>query len=150
MELSKHCFLLPNVQLQVRNIDWLDFEELKVKRTLRNMQDGYRLERRGFGLIETESGGISNKSIHAKYVQKCWRLNQQKLSVPLDTLAIVAYEQPITKTEIDQFVRETVGQYFEIYWNSDNPCLGKKQETGSPLIYGTTPESYISLAFETS
>ena len=123
--------------------EWLDFEELKVKRTLRNMQDGYRLERRGFELIETESGWqFQTNPIHAKYVQKMLAIEPTKLSkASLDTLAIVAYEQPITKTEIDQFRQRDCGAVLRNLLELELiHVLGKKQETGSPLIYGTTPE----------
>jgi segregation and condensation protein B len=122
---------------------WLDFEELKVKQTLRNMQDGYKLERRGFELIETESGWqFQTNPMHAKYVQKMLAIEPTKLSkASLDTLAIIAYEQPITKVEIDQFRQRDCGAVLRnLLELSLIHVLGKKQETGSPLIYGTTPD----------
>ena len=59
----------------------------------------------------------------------------------LETLAIVAYRQPITRPEIDDIRGVDSGATLKLL--SDRSLvrvLGKKEEPGRPLLYGTTKE----------
>ncbi|HDY70549.1 MAG TPA: SMC-Scp complex subunit ScpB, partial [Nitrospirae bacterium] len=66
----------------------------------------------------------------------------QKLSMAaLETLAIIAYRQPVTKAEIDQF--RGVGSDGVVKNLLDRRMIrvvGKKEAPGRPLLYGTTRE----------
>ena len=122
---------------------WIEADESQVRQTLRNMQDGLNLEQRGFTLIETEGGWqFQTNPRNAKYVQKMLAIEPNKLSkASLETLAIIAYEQPITKSDIDQLRQRDCSAVIKNLLDlSLIHILGKKQEIGSPLIYGTTPE----------
>ena len=123
--------------------EWTETDESKVRQTLRDMQDGLKLEQRGFTLIETESGWqFQTNPRNAKYVQKMLAIEPNKLSkASLETLAIIAYEQPITKSDIDQLRQRDCSAVIKNLLDlSLIHILGKKQEIGSPLIYGTTSE----------
>ena len=66
----------------------------------------------------------------------------QRLSIPsLETLAIVAYKQPITKAEIEE-VRglNCDGVLKTLLEKRLISIVGKKEAPGKPLLYGTTRE----------
>ena len=59
----------------------------------------------------------------------------------LETLAIVAYRQPITRPEIDEIRGVDCGPVLKTLLDRNLVrMIGKKEEVGRPLLYGTTPE----------
>jgi segregation and condensation protein B len=59
----------------------------------------------------------------------------------LETLAIIAYRQPITRPEIDDIRGVDSGGTLRLLLERDLiRVLGKKEEPGRPLLYGTTPD----------
>ncbi len=59
----------------------------------------------------------------------------------LETLAIVAYRQPITRPEIDEIRGVDCGPVLKTLLDrSLVRMIGKKEEVGRPILYGTTPE----------
>jgi len=59
----------------------------------------------------------------------------------LETMAIVAYKQPITRLEIDE-IRGVASDYSinVLLQNSLIEIVGKKDAIGKPMLYGTTDE----------
>ncbi len=66
----------------------------------------------------------------------------QRLSrAMLETLSIVAYRQPITRPEIDDIRGVDCGPVLKTLLDRGLVrMIGKKEEAGRPLLYGTTPE----------
>jgi segregation and condensation protein B len=101
-------------------------------------------ERQGGILVAEVADGyqmVSNPE-YSEWVRKVKESAPQRLSMAaLETLAIVAYRQPITKAEIDQLrgvssdgvLRNLIDRHFI-------RAVGKKEAPGRPLIYGTTRE----------
>jgi segregation and condensation protein B len=59
----------------------------------------------------------------------------------LETMAIVAYRQPITRPEIDEIRGVDCGPVLKTLLERNLVrMIGKKEEVGRPLLYGTTPE----------
>ena len=59
----------------------------------------------------------------------------------LETLAIVAYRQPITRPEIDEIRGVDCGPVLKTLLDRGLVrMIGKKEEVGRPMLYGTTPE----------
>jgi segregation and condensation protein B len=59
----------------------------------------------------------------------------------LETLAIVAYRQPITRPEIDEIRGVDCGPVLKTLLDRALiRMIGKKEEVGRPILYGTTPE----------
>jgi segregation and condensation protein B len=59
----------------------------------------------------------------------------------LDTLAIVAYRQPITRPEIDDIRGVDSGSTLKVLLDRNLlRVLGKKEEPGRPLLYGTSKD----------
>ena len=59
----------------------------------------------------------------------------------LETMAIVAYKQPITRLEIDE-IRGVASDYavHVLMQNNLVEVVGRKETLGKPLLYGTTDE----------
>ncbi|HEX2656882.1 MAG TPA: SMC-Scp complex subunit ScpB [Polyangia bacterium] len=66
----------------------------------------------------------------------------QRLSrAMMETLAIVAYRQPITRPEIDEIRGVDCGPVLRTLLDRTLiRVIGKREEVGRPLLYGTTPE----------
>ena len=59
----------------------------------------------------------------------------------LETLAIVAYRQPVTRPEVDEVRGVDSGAALKSLLERNLVrILGKKDEPGRPMIYGTTPQ----------
>ena len=59
----------------------------------------------------------------------------------LETLSIVAYRQPITRPEIDDIRGVDCGPVLKTLLDRNlMRIIGKKEEVGRPMLYGTTPE----------
>ena len=67
---------------------------------------------------------------------------REKLSFPaLEVLSIIAYKQPIVKSEIDRFRGvNSEGPLFTLLDRKLITIVGRKSAPGRPLLYGTTPE----------
>jgi segregation and condensation protein B len=97
------------------------------------------------GIVLTEvSGGYLFRTHHAfsTWVQQLVQGRPVRLSrAQLETLSIIAYRQPITRPEIDHIRGVDSGGTLKILLDrSLIRILGKKEEPGRPILYGTTRE----------
>ncbi|PIQ65127.1 MAG: SMC-Scp complex subunit ScpB [Zetaproteobacteria bacterium CG11_big_fil_rev_8_21_14_0_20_59_439] len=102
---------------------------------------------RGISLQEVAGGWQFRSSPeHAGYVQQLWQSRPPKLSRSmLETLAIIAYRQPVTRAEIEMLrglkVSSTIiGGLQERGWIK---VLGRKEVPGRPHLYGTGKQFLI-------
>ncbi len=95
-------------------------------------------------VVSSVSGGYSLRthSGFSPWVQQLIAGRPVRLSrAQLETLAIVAYRQPITRPEIDQIRGVDSGATLKLLLDrSLIRILGKREEVGRPLLYGTTKE----------
>jgi segregation and condensation protein B len=79
---------------------------------------------------------------NAPWVSKLVAGRPQRLSrAMLEALAIVAYRQPITRPEIDEIRGVDCGPVLKtLLERGFVRILGKKEDVGRPMLYGTTPE----------
>lgn len=78
----------------------------------------------------------------AEYVRRFLQVKPRRLTrAALETLAIVAYRQPVTRPEIEEIRGVDCGAVLRalLDWKLIK-ILGKKDEVGRPLLYGTTRE----------
>ncbi len=97
---------------------------------------------RSFKLEETSEGfQIRTRSEYAPYLSKLYKDRRtEKLShAVLETLAIIAYRQPITKSEVEG-VRgvDVTGPLKKCLEHEYVAIVGKKEVLGRPFMYGTT------------
>jgi segregation and condensation protein B len=96
---------------------------------------------RSFCLKEVAEGyQVRTRSAYAPYVLTMLKSSPSRLSrAALETLAIIAYKQPIIRQEIEQFRGVDVGGILRTLLEKDLiRIMGRKTIPGRPLIYGTT------------
>ena len=100
-------------------------------------------EKRGSGLTILQVAGgyrmATRPDLHP-WVSRLTRMRPARLSRPaLETLAIIAYRQPITKAEIEAIRGVLVDAVLKtLIERGLIRILGRKGEVGRPLLYGTT------------
>jgi len=103
------------------------------------------LERSGVGFRLVNTGGtyrLQTSPSCGRYVRALLKLDKpSRLSrASLETLAIVAYRQPITKAEVEQIRGVAVDTIMKTLLDLQLVRLvGKSELPGHPFLYGTTP-----------
>ncbi|MBA2873299.1 SMC-Scp complex subunit ScpB [Thermaerobacillus caldiproteolyticus] len=122
----------------------LDVNDEQALTIIEELKEDYNQQSRGIHLIELAGVfQLATKKEHAPYLKKLVESpGSSSLSqAALETLAIVAYRQPITRAEIEE-IRGV---------KSDKPLqtliakalvkeVGRAEGTGRPILYGTTKE----------
>jgi segregation and condensation protein B len=107
--------------------------------------DGLQVHYRGAGIaLASTAGGwqFRTNPDNAPWVAKLVAGRPARLSrAMLETLAIVAYRQPITRPEIDEIRGVDCGPVLKTLLDRTLiRMIGKKEEVGRPILYGTTPD----------
>lgn len=101
-------------------------------------------DNRGIRIIKLDNSyQLSTKPINSEYIQKLLKTNvRQSLSrAALETLAIIAYKQPITRIDVEEI--RGVKSDRAIYTLLEKGLIresGKKDVIGKPNLYATTNE----------
>src|SRR6185369_2464930 len=98
-------------------------------------------QHRGVRLDEVGDGfAFRSNPAYSEYVRGYLSLRPVRLSrAQLETLSIVAYRQPITRPEVDDVRGVDSGAVLKSLLERDLVrIIGKKDEPGRPLLYGTT------------
>jgi segregation and condensation protein B len=95
------------------------------------------------GVILAEIAGGWAFRTHAQYAPFVRELTSERpvrlTRAQLETLAIVAYRQPVTRPEIDEIRGVDSGATLKLLLERELlRILGKKEEPGRPMLYGTT------------
>lgn len=102
----------------------------------------YEQEGRGVQLVEVAGGyRIMTKAEFAPWLKRLEKVKApSKLSrSALESLAIIAYKQPIVRTEVEQIRGvETSGVIRTLLERKLVRIVGRKEEPGRPIMYGTT------------
>jgi segregation and condensation protein B len=122
----------------------LEINEKEVERIAGELIQEYRLRNTGLLIVEVAGGVqmVTNPSC-APWVKKLLTTSiPAKLShQSLETLAIVAYKQPIIKAEIESIRGvNSDGVLRTLLERRLIKILGRKEVPGRPLLYGTTRE----------
>ncbi len=111
----------------------------QVRRVLEELGTEYKS--RGVVLEEVAGGWQFRTNAEvAAYVREYLQARPMRLSrAALETLAIVAYRQPLTRPEIEDVRGVDSGGVLKLLLErSLVRIIGKKEEPGRPLLYGTT------------
>ena len=101
----------------------------------------------GLALVRVARGwAFRTQAAHAEVVRALHAPRAQRLSrAAMETLAIVAYRQPVTKPEVDHIRGVDCGGTFKLLLDRDLVrIVGKKDDVGRPMLYGTT-NAFLSL-----
>jgi segregation and condensation protein B len=113
----------------------------QVKAMLAELSQTYA--ERGIVLSEIAGGWVFRTNAQfAPFVRELTSERPVRLTrAQVETLAIVAYRQPITRPEIDEIRGVDSGATLKLLLERDLVrILGKKDEPGRPLLYGTTSQ----------
>ena len=131
--------------VEVVRIEDPQTEEEAIKSAIHGLLESYgdpeRPVARGFR-VEEVAGGLQLRTVaeNAQYVRRFLSAKPQRLSkAALETLSIIAYRQPVSKPEIEGIRGVDVGAAIKNLLERDLiKILGKRDEVGRPIIYGTT------------
>jgi segregation and condensation protein B len=121
-----------------------DVEQERIEAQLASL--GREYDGRGAGIMLAEVAGgyqLATRPEHVLWIRKFKSVKvSSKLSRPaLETLAIVAYKQPITRTEVEAIRGVNIGGIVRnLMERRLVKIVGKKDVPGKPMMYGTTPE----------
>lgn len=114
----------------------------RVRKTLDNLAVEYAGGRRGVNLEEVTGGyQLRTKVDNMNFLKRTVKARPFKLSGPaLETLAIVAYKQPVIKMEVDQIRGVESGHLMRALMEKGLVNFEGKAENlpGKPMQYGTT------------
>lgn len=108
---------------------------------IEKLRTEYAGGRRGISLEEVGAGyQLRTKIDNTKYLRNMGKTKNFKLTGPsLETLAIVAYKQPLTKSEIDHIRGVDSGHLVRALMDKGLVTFaGKSEGPGKPMLYGTT------------
>lgn len=96
---------------------------------------------KGFELVSVANGYQFRTKTHlSSYVKNLNRLPKPRLSTPaMETLAIVAYQQPVQRAKVEQIRGVDSGGVLKTLLDRDLlRVVGRSEEPGRPILYGTT------------
>ena len=122
----------------------LELDKQDVERLVNELVSEYALKNSGLVLVEVAGGVqmVTNPDC-APWIKKLLATSMPaRLSQPsLETLAIIAYKQPIIKSEIEAIRGvNSDGVVRTLLERRQIKILGRKEVPGRPLLYGTTSE----------
>lgn len=131
--------------LDIRDISTiLDIKEKELEQILKEMIDDFNYNRRGLRIIKfNNSYQIGTRPEHYEWISK---LNQNKnkknlSNASLETLSIIAYKQPIIKSDIEIIRGVRCDRALETLIEKNLVKeVGRLERTGRPILYGTTDE----------
>lgn len=126
----------------ISNILELDKEE--VTKLMDEIMDDFDFNRRGLRIIKANSTyQLSTRPEHFQWIKKLnhTKPNKNLSNAAMETLSIIAYRQPIIKSEIDNIRGVKSDRSIETLMEKNLvEELGRLERIGRPIIYGTTNE----------
>ena len=115
-----------------------------VSAALDELREHYAVDGHGVELVEQGGGWqILTRAEYAEAIERAQvAVRPQRLSAAaLETLAIVAYRQPIGRAEIEEIRGVAVGSVLKsLHERGLIDIVGRSEGIGRPLLYGTTPQ----------
>lgn len=120
----------------------LDADLEDVEKSVNELKNEYNKEHRGFTIIDIDDGyQICSRPEYYTYIQEILgEQRRQALSnAAMETLAIIAYKQPITRTGIE-YIRgvNSDGSVNRLVERNLIEEVGRMDAPGRPILYGTT------------
>ena len=118
-----------------------EHERADIRSALEELVEEYAASGRGIVLVQVAGGyQLRSRPEHADYIRRLTKTKGVKFSQSaLETLAIIAYRQPVTRAEVE-YLRgvDSGGVLKTLLEKKLLRILGKKDVPGKPLIYGTS------------
>jgi segregation and condensation protein B len=127
---------------EARLADIVGTSASQIRQHIKNLNDKYQANNNAFR-IEQIAGGYQMMTLspYNHWLQKLLRVRDAgKLSpAALETLAIIAYKQPIIRADIEAIRGVAVGEIIRnLMYKGLVKIIGRAEILGRPLLYGTT------------
>ncbi len=129
----------------------LDLEQIEI--LLREMQDHYRCSDRGICLLKADNTWrLASKAEYYDMITEYTQVvkKNQISKAAMETLAIIAYRQPVTRVVIDGI--RGIQSSSTVYWLLENDLIeeaGRLEAPGRPILYRTTNNFLRLVGLET-
>tara|TARA_B100000965_G_C19513530_1_gene723035 strand:- start:231 stop:923 length:693 start_codon:yes stop_codon:yes gene_type:complete len=127
--------------LSIETIESKLSKKTDVEKSLNKLKDFY--SKRGINLISISNKWSFRTAENLSSLMSEQKTVERKLSkAAIETLAIIVYHQPVTRSEIEEirgvaFGNNTLEILMELNWVKH---AGRKEAPGKPILYGTTDE----------
>lgn len=124
-------------------VDILDVGLLEIKPVMKELLMEYNQKKRGLQILETEGAYVMcTRPEYAGILARLDRPVRKRLTpAALETLAVIAYQQPVTRAEIEKIrgvrVDKIINNLLEKGLIME---AGQKPVVGKPVLYRTTEE----------
>lgn len=131
----------------------LEINKSKIDKILEQMIDDFDYNRRGLRIIKIkESYQLSTRPEHFQWLTKlsASKTSKSLSNAALETLSIIAYRQPVLKSDIEAIRGVRSDRAIETLM--DNGLImemGRLEKVGRPIIYGTTDNFLRNFGLET-
>jgi len=121
----------------------------EIRQLLDELQEIYA--RRGVNLVQVNGKWQFRTAADLSFLLRKEQPEQRRLSrAAIETLAIVAYHQPVTRAEIEDIrgvalSKGTIDALMEVGWVK---IRGRKRTPGRPVTYGTTDSFLVQFGLE--
>lgn len=113
-----------------------------IRQTIAELKAEYQARASGMDIVEVAGGfQMCTSTTSAPYLKKFYKIKHaEKLTMPtLETLAIVAYKQPVTRIEIESIRGVNVDGVIKSLTDKGLIRIaGRRDTAGRPFVYGTT------------
>jgi segregation and condensation protein B len=118
-----------------------------IKKAIKKLSDHYNKSGSALAVIEVAGGfRIVSRQEYASFIQSMYkgRMASRLTHRALETLAIIAYKQPITKQEMEAIRGVNVDGVVKTLLERDLVAIkGRQKAPGNPLLYGTSRKFLI-------
>ncbi|MFQ5901798.1 MAG: SMC-Scp complex subunit ScpB [Thermodesulfobacteriota bacterium] len=120
-----------------------DYSKGEIRKAIDNLREEYKSLNRSF-YIEEVAGGYQfrTRAEYTRWIRRLEGIKPPKLSkAALETLAVIAYKQPVIRTDIESIRGVDVGGVLKTLLERHLiKIIGRKEIPGRPIVYGTTKE----------
>ncbi|MCD5390436.1 SMC-Scp complex subunit ScpB [candidate division NPL-UPA2 bacterium] len=121
-----------------------EIDSKSIQSLIKNLQDEYESQGRSFQLVEVAGGfRMSTRPQFGPWLKKFYKVRHRErlTAASLETLSIIAYKQPVIRSEIESIRGvDVAGVLHSLLEKRLIRVMGRKMILGRPLIYGTTDE----------
>lgn len=139
---SEQSIRLEELQYCLQSVFNTDFSPEDILKYIEEIRIKYDDARFAIALVKTGNGYqfLTKKEYHQAINQLQLQRSKKKLSqAAIETLAIIAYRQPITKLEVEQIRGVNCDYTIQKLLEKELISItGKSESVGKPLLYGTS------------
>ena len=122
----------------------IDQDPDTVVKIVEDLADKYRTDNRGIDIIRVGEGyQMCTNRLYYDYIKKLYQAPKKKVlsTTLLETLAIIAYKQPVTKAQIEEIRGVNADHAVNKLVEYDLVCeKGRLDVPGRPILFGNTDE----------